>query len=64
MKKTNTAEIFCDECGLNIIMEFEMTSDLFDMECPNCSNQHIWFGEIDASDDKEIIIGRGGCSQK
>jgi len=56
------AKIFCDECNKWYTVEFTLTSDLFDIECPKCKGNQTWIGDVenDEPNNNEIVLGRGG----
>jgi len=60
----NKVKVFCDKCDKWYEMSYELTSELFDLMCPKCNCNKIWFGEIECNRSESIVMGRGGRKQK
>ena len=56
----------CEQCKTISKVYIEFISDVYDAKCPNCSSSHVFIQEIYQHDAKpcNIVLGRGGCSQK
>ena len=55
----------CGNCGAKTTKEYEYVSEIWDMTCPKCGSDDIWFNNFEQKDtDFDIVLGRGGCSQK
>jgi len=66
MKKKNKATFTCSDCNTKSTVKYDYSSELFELRCPKCNSENIFFNEIEEydNDDFEIVFGRGGCSQK
>ena len=56
----------CGYCNTTTTKSFKYISEVIDMKCPKCGSNNIWINNIEeeSHEDFEIILGRGGCSQK
>ena len=60
------SKIFCDECNKEYIIKAEYISELFNLKCPKCKSEAVWFLDVFYDEPKENLVtkGMGGCSQK
>ena len=58
-------KLICEECNNTFQKKVEYISNL-DWICPNCNSKENTnlIEVIDNTPSEEIILGRGGCSQK
>lgn len=58
----NNVTIICDDCEHKSTIPIDMTSDLFEIKCPVCGSDKIWYLDVNIeSNNNKITLGNGGC---
>ena len=58
--------IDCRSCNRLVSKEISEIQDVFGIVCPECGSEDVLIRnvELDNNNDKPLVLGRGGCSQK